>query len=102
MTVLTITGSSLSILCLTLTVVGLAIGKMRRNPTYHIHLCLALTLGLAMLIFLVGLDRRENFIMCKVFAVLIHYFFLASICWMLVEGVNLYIALIIVFGVNHK
>ena len=47
--------------------------KMRRNPTYHIHLCLALTLGLAMLIFLIGLDRRENFIICKVFAVLIHY-----------------------------
>ncbi|XP_063681369.1 uncharacterized protein LOC134816455 isoform X3 [Bolinopsis microptera] len=102
MTVLTITGSSLSILCLTLTVVGLAIGKMRRNPTYHIHLCLALTLGLAMLVFLVGLDRRENFVVCKVFAVLIHYMFLSSICWMLVEGVNLYIALIIVFGVNHK
>ncbi|KAL5253228.1 hypothetical protein ACHWQZ_G013115 [Mnemiopsis leidyi] len=102
MSVLTIVGSSLSILSLTLTVVGLAIGKMRRNPTYHIHLFLALSLGLAMLFMLVGMDRRENFYVCKVFAVLIHYMFLASICWMLVEGVNLYIALIIVFGVNHK
>ena len=48
---------------------------MRRNPTYHIHLFLALSLGLAMLFMLVGMDRRENFYVCKVFAVLIHYMY---------------------------
>ena len=46
---------------------------MRRNPTYHIHMMLAGTLGFAMLMFLVGLERREHWLMCKIFAVIIHY-----------------------------
>ena len=34
---------------------------------------------------------------CKTVAILLHYSLLASLCWMLVEAVNMYHALITVF-----
>jgi len=38
---------------------------------------------------------------CQVVAVLLHYFFLVTFMWMLMEGVVLYVALVRVF-VKHK
>jgi len=38
---------------------------------------------------------------CQVVAVLLHYFFLVTFMWMLMEGVVLYVALVRVF-VEHK
>ena len=37
-------------------------------------------------------------IFCKIVAILLHYFSLASFCWMLMEAAMLYLKLISVFG----
>ena len=69
----------------------------------HIHLCI--NLGIAQLIFVVSVDQSASDhvpIHCQVIAVLLHYFFLVSFMWMLMEGVVLYIILVRVFISNTK
>ena len=39
---------------------------------------------------------------CTFVAALLHYFFLASFCWMLCEGVMLYLMLVVVFSTMAK
>ena len=69
----------------------------------HIHLCI--NLGLAQLIFVAGVDQSASDhvpIHCQVVAVLLHYFFLVSFMWMLMEGVVLYVILVKVFVKHTK
>ena len=69
----------------------------------HIHLCISL--GIAQLIFVAGVDQSASDhvpIHCQVIAVLLHYFFLVSFMWMLMEGVVLYVVLVRVFVKNKK
>ncbi len=47
--------------------------------------------------FVIGIDRTENPTVCSAIAVALHYFFLATFCWMLLEGYQLYLMLIQVF-----
>ncbi|XP_063685334.1 uncharacterized protein LOC134819343 isoform X2 [Bolinopsis microptera] len=102
---ITLVGGVVSIVCLFLTVVGLAKFKsLRKTPTNQIHISLSFTLMMGLIFLLVGLDNwTENAAICTMFAVLIHYFYLSAISWMMVEGVNLYIAFIQVFtgGQTH-
>ena len=69
----------------------------------HINLCISLTI--AQIIFVVGVDKTglpngDVPIHCQVIAVLLHYFFLVTFMWMLMEGVVLYLALVKVFVTN--
>ncbi len=62
---------------------------------------------MAQILFIAGVDktgRPEDGVPthCKVIAVLLHYFFLTSFMWMLMEGVFLYFALVKVFMTNTK
>ena len=66
----------------------------------HINLCISL--GIAQIIFVAAVDRASGSdddvpAHCKAVAVLLHYFFLVTFMWMLMEGVVLYIALVKVF-----
>ena len=67
----------------------------------HIHLCI--NLAIAQLLFVTGVNQSSGDgedsvpIHCQVVAVLLHYFFLVSFMWMLMEGVVLYVALVRVF-----
>ena len=66
---------------------------------------LCINLAIAQILFVAGVDKTsENSvpIHCHVIAVLLHYFFLVSFMWMLMEGVFLYFALIKVFITNTK
>nr|KAG5702982.1 hypothetical protein BaRGS_014805 [Batillaria attramentaria] len=65
-----------------------------------INLCVAL--ALSNLVFLVGMQEYafNNHVACKVVSVLLHYSLLASLCWMLVEGFYMYLALVKVFMAN--
>ena len=70
----------------------------------HIHLCI--NLSVAQILFVAGIDKTGDSdgdvpIHCQVVAVLLHYLFLVSFMWMLMEGVILYIVLVQVF-VKHK
>ena len=60
---------------------------------------------IAQLIFVVGVDRSANDhvpVHCQALAVLLHYFFLVSFMWMLMEGVVLYVVLVRVFVKRTK
>ena len=63
--------------------------------TIHRNLCLCLLI--AELTFVIGIDRTASRAGCGVVAILLHFFFTASFCWMLLEGYQLYMMLIQVF-----
>ncbi len=70
----------------------------------HINLCVSLIL--AQLTFVIGVTPHEGGGSvvgpgCQTGAVLMHYLFLVSFMWMLMEGVVLYVALVKVF-VKHQ
>ena len=74
----------------------------------YIHINLCISLAIAQITFIAGADRTGSPnlngsvpIHCQVIAVLLHYFFLVSFMWMLMEGVILYVALVCVF-IKHK
>ena len=71
----------------------------------YIHVNLCINLAIAQIIFVAGVEKTsENSvpIHCQVIAVLLHYFFLVSFMWKLMEGVFLYYALVKVFITNAK
>ena len=75
------------------------------NMRNYIHVNLCISLGIAQLIFVAGVAQSASDhvpIHCQVIAVLLHYFFLVSFMWMLMEGVVLYVILIKVFIPNTK
>ena len=75
----------------------------------YVHIQLCVTLGIAQIIFVVGIQPRlgEGRLVggvpvgCRLVAVLLHYWFLVSFMWMLMEGVVLYVALVRVFIQHH-
>ena len=71
----------------------------------YIHVNLCISLGISQLIFVAGADRTHPSgppVHCQVIAVLLHYFFLVSFMWMLMEGVIIYVVLVRVFVVHTK
>ena len=75
----------------------------------YIHIQLCVTLGISQIIFVAGIkphfDAGELVggvpLGCRLVAVLLHYWFLVSFMWMLMEGVVLYVALVLVFVKHH-
>ena len=72
----------------------------------YIHIQLCVSLGIAQIIFVAGVEPRLGEgggvpIGCRSVAVLLHYWFLVSFMWMLMEGVVLYVALVRVFITHH-
>ena len=77
------------------------------NMRSFIHINLCINLAIAQVIFVIGVNRFDSLgdnvpVPCQVIAVILHYFFLVSFMWMLVEGVVLYIILIKVFVTDHE
>ncbi|KAL8616206.1 hypothetical protein ACOMHN_058323 [Nucella lapillus] len=88
--VLTAIGCSLSIAGLALTLITyIYLGIVMRERMF-IHANLALSLLLAQTLFIASDTAYRSKVACKVVAGLLHFFFLASFAWMLVEGVALY------------
>ena len=75
----------------------------------YIHVQLCVTLSIAQIIFVAGIEPnlRERHLVggvpvgCRLVAVLLHYWFLVSFMWMLMEGVVLYVALVKIFVIHH-
>ena len=77
-----------------------------RTMRNYIHIQLCVTLGIAQIIFVAGIEPRLGEgggvpIGCHSVAALLHYWFLVSFMWMLMEGVVLYVALVRVFIKFH-
>ena len=78
--------------------------RSMHNIRTYVHINLCISLGIAQLTFMAGVGSTGDPvpIHCQVVAVLLHYFFLVSFMWMLMEGVVLYVILIKVFVTNTK
>nr|XP_033812688.1 adhesion G-protein coupled receptor D1 isoform X3 [Geotrypetes seraphini] len=94
-------GCSLSIFCLTITLVTFAIlssVSTIRNQRYHIHANLSFAILVAQILLLISFRFEPGTVPCKILAMLLHFFFLSAFAWMLVEGLHLYSMVIKVFG----
>ncbi|XP_015262045.1 PREDICTED: adhesion G protein-coupled receptor E3-like [Gekko japonicus] len=83
-------GLIISIICLFLSIVTFLYCHAVQNSSTFIHLQLGLCLFFADILFLVGIDKTYNKVLCSVIAGMLHYLFLACFVWMFLEGVNLY------------
>nr|XP_015221485.1 PREDICTED: adhesion G-protein coupled receptor D1 isoform X2 [Lepisosteus oculatus] len=94
-------GCSISIFCLTITLVTFAIlssVSTIRNQRYHIHANLSFAILVAQILLLISFRFDSGTLPCKIMAILLHFFFLSAFAWMLVEGLHLYSMVIKVFG----
>ncbi|XP_069051988.1 adhesion G protein-coupled receptor E5 isoform X2 [Lepisosteus oculatus] len=90
-------GLSLSLLCLLLCIVTFYWCRSIQGTRNTIHLHLCISLFIADLVFLAGISRTQNKGGCALVAGLLHFFFLASFCWMCLEGIQLYRMVVLVF-----
>ncbi|EDO44369.1 predicted protein, partial [Nematostella vectensis] len=97
LTLITYIGISLSLVGLIVVFMTFTFMKFLRSPRHFIHANLALSLALAEMVFLLGIDRTEYQVACKILAIAMHYLFLVAFAWMALEGVILYLMLVKVF-----
>ncbi|XP_040485386.1 adhesion G protein-coupled receptor E4-like [Ursus maritimus] len=91
LTMITYVGLSLSLLCLLLAALTFLLCRPIQNTSTSLHLQLSICLFLAHLLFLTGIDRTEPKVLCSIIAGLLHYLYLASFTWMLLEGLHLFL-----------
>ncbi|XP_027707085.1 adhesion G protein-coupled receptor E3-like [Vombatus ursinus] len=102
LTVLTFVGLSLSLLCLFLAALTFLLCRTIQNTSTSLHLQLSLCLFLADLLFLIGIKQAKNQVLCSIIAGLLHYFYLASFTWMLLEGLHLFLTARNLMVVNYS
>uniref|UniRef100_A0A2K6GS99 Adhesion G protein-coupled receptor E2 n=1 Tax=Propithecus coquereli TaxID=379532 RepID=A0A2K6GS99_PROCO len=91
LTIITYVGLGLSLLCLLLAALTFLLCKAIQNTSTSLHLQLSLCLFLAHLLFLTAIDRTEPKVLCAIIAGALHYLYLASFTWMLLEGLHLFL-----------
>ncbi|KAM9494358.1 adhesion G protein-coupled receptor E5 isoform 2-T2 [Clarias gariepinus] len=95
-------GLSLSLICLFICILTFWLIRSIQSTRTTIHLHLCISLFIADLIFLVGINQTGNKVGCSVVAGLLHFFFLAVFCWMCLEGVQLFRMVVLVFNTTLK
>uniref|UniRef100_UPI00398F3013 adhesion G protein-coupled receptor E1-like n=1 Tax=Pristiophorus japonicus TaxID=55135 RepID=UPI00398F3013 len=91
LTVITFIGIPVSLVCLGITFVTFAFCSNLKNAINTTHTQLCASLFLAELLFIVGINRTGNRVVCGIVAGFLHYFFLAAFVWMFLEGVQLFL-----------
>uniref|UniRef100_A0A8D0W079 Adhesion G protein-coupled receptor E2 n=1 Tax=Sus scrofa TaxID=9823 RepID=A0A8D0W079_PIG len=102
LTVISYMGLSLSLLCLLLAVLTFLFCKAIHNTSTSLHLQLSICLFLAHLLFLTAIDRTEIKVLCSIIAGALHYLYLASFTWMLLEGLHLFLTARNLMVVNYS
>ncbi|XP_019939714.2 adhesion G protein-coupled receptor E5 [Paralichthys olivaceus] len=92
----------ISIVCLLLAILTFMFCRSIQGTRTTIHLHLCICLFLADLIFLAGISRTETVGGCRFVAAMLHYFFLGVFTWMLLEGVQLYRMVVLVFNTTIR
>uniref|UniRef100_A0A3B3UTP6 Adhesion G protein-coupled receptor L3 n=1 Tax=Poecilia latipinna TaxID=48699 RepID=A0A3B3UTP6_9TELE len=100
--VITWVGILLSLVCLLICIFTFCFFRGLQSDRNTIHKNLCISLFIAESLFLVGINKADQPIVCAVFAALLHFFFLAAFTWMFLEGVQLYIMLVEVFESEHS
>ncbi|XP_033107955.1 adhesion G protein-coupled receptor L2-like isoform X2 [Anneissia japonica] len=95
---ITIIGCSISIVALLACIFVFSILKRLKSLRTTIHRNLCISLAASQFIFIVGVERTENKVVCSVIAGALHYSFLVSFMWMCLEGIHLYVTLVRVFN----
>ncbi|PFX13493.1 putative G-protein coupled receptor 133 [Stylophora pistillata] len=99
---ITYVGLSLSIIGILLTIMLYSFLTDIRQPLSQIRLSLSVSLGAGQGIFLAGVNATENTASCVTAAALMQYFLMAAFCWMLVEGIYLYLFVVKVYNISEK
>ncbi|XP_012575696.1 PREDICTED: cadherin EGF LAG seven-pass G-type receptor 3 isoform X1 [Condylura cristata] len=81
---------AVSVAALLLTAAVLLSLRSLKSNMRGIHANVAAALGVAELLFLLGIHRTHNQLVCTAVAILLHYFFLCTFAWLLVQGLHLY------------
>uniref|UniRef100_A0A8C8Y658 Adhesion G protein-coupled receptor E2 n=1 Tax=Panthera leo TaxID=9689 RepID=A0A8C8Y658_PANLE len=89
--VITYVGLGLSLLCLLLAALTFLLCKAIQNTSTSLHLQLSICLFLAHLLFLTAIDQTKIKLLCAIIAGALHYLYLASFTWMLLEGLHLFL-----------
>ncbi|XP_016308265.1 CD97 antigen-like isoform X2 [Sinocyclocheilus anshuiensis] len=95
-------GLALSLVCLFLCILTFRFCRSIKGTRTSIHLHLSICLFIADLVFLCGISSTHNQVGCAIVAGLLHFFFLSAFCWMLLEGVQLYRMVVLVFHTTLK
>uniref|UniRef100_A0A674ISZ1 Adhesion G protein-coupled receptor L1 n=1 Tax=Terrapene triunguis TaxID=2587831 RepID=A0A674ISZ1_9SAUR len=102
LSVITWVGIVISLVCLAICISTFCFLRGLQTDRNTIHKNLCISLFLAELLFLIGIDKTQYEIACPIFAGLLHYFFLAAFSWMCLEGVHLYLMLVEVFESEYS
>jgi len=97
LSLITYIGLSVSIVALCLAFLTFYFFRFTKSGRTFIHKNLTIALIFAHLVFLFGINKTANKLVCKGIAIALHYFFLVSFAWMALEGVMLYLMLVKVF-----
>ncbi|RMX42735.1 hypothetical protein pdam_00014150 [Pocillopora damicornis] len=100
--IITKVGLGFSITGILLTVIVYSFITDVRKPLSQIRLSLSVSLGAGQIIFLAGIKVTENTASCVTAAALSQYFLMAAFCWMMVEGVYLYLFVVKVYNIGEK
>ncbi|XP_058635938.1 putative adhesion G protein-coupled receptor E4P isoform X3 [Onychostoma macrolepis] len=95
-------GLVLSLVCLFISILTFKFCRSIQGTRTSIHLHLSICLFIADLVFLCGISSTHNEVACAIVAGLLHFFFLSAFCWMLLEGVQLYRMVVLVFHTTLK
>eukprot|EP00794_Sanderia_malayensis_P006576 gene6576-7319_t len=99
LSIITFIGCGLSLTGLLLTMITVALfGKIRKLLPPKILMGLSLSLSATFLVFVFGVDKSSNRIVCRVLAAVLHYFVLSTFMWNVVEGINLYLSFVRVYN----
>uniref|UniRef100_A0A3B4U3B1 CD97 antigen-like n=1 Tax=Seriola dumerili TaxID=41447 RepID=A0A3B4U3B1_SERDU len=95
-------GLIVSVLCLILSILTFKFCRSIQGTrtTIHLHLCICLLL--ADVVFLAGISQTKPVAGCRFVAAMLHYFFLGVFTWMLLEGVQLYRMVVMVFNATIR
>ncbi|XP_020617810.1 adhesion G protein-coupled receptor L4-like [Orbicella faveolata] len=100
-------GLALSLIGIGLTILGYVFLTDMEGPLSQIRVSLVASLGAGQIVFLAGIGATENKVKrvkgaCITVAALVQYFLMAAFCWMLVEGIYLYLFIVQVYNVSNK
>ncbi|XP_031558798.1 adhesion G protein-coupled receptor L3-like [Actinia tenebrosa] len=98
LSLLTIVGLSLSLFGSTVTFIAYITLTDRKSNLSQIRLNLVASLGMAHFLFVTGIRATHFPAICVMVGALLQLFFLASLCWMLVEGIQLYFRIVRVYN----
>ncbi|EDV22271.1 uncharacterized protein TRIADDRAFT_59345 [Trichoplax adhaerens] len=87
LSILTYVGLSTSLFCLILTLLTFTIVRRFYSIRGVVHANLAASLIISTSVYIAGIQKTDNEVLCQIIAVVLHFSFLASFSWMLVEGI---------------